>query len=1050
MHNTMQLDAKAMTQASFIEQPLTKVWQYISPLYAVNESSWLSQLIPLAKPSPSELTQTTVLATQLIERVRADKNAVQMIDALLLEYSLDTREGILLMCLAEALMRIPDSATADALIRDKMSVADWKSHLKNSDSLFVNASTWGLMLTGKVVSLDTPQDGQASKVLNKLVNKFSEPVIRQAMHQAMKIMGHQFVLGRNIQEALNNGEPLQQQGFAYSFDMLGESALTRQDAQKYFNDYHQAISVVAKQRSSTSEAHPAASVSIKLSALHPRYEAANHEKVLQELFDTVLALLKHARTQDVAITIDAEEADRLEISLKLFAKLYQHQAVKGWGKFGLVVQAYSKRALAVIAWLATLAKQQGDVIPMRLVKGAYWDSELKLSQQHGHHGYPVFTRKEATDVSYLACARLLLSEHIRGLIYPQFASHNAQTIAAVSAMATHQDFEFQRLHGMGDALYSHAKQLLNSEVRIYAPVGSHKDLLPYLVRRLLENGANSSFVHRLVDARCPVTDLTVHPVDLLQSRSCLHNPKIALPPQLFGEQRQNSQGIATDIESEWQPFEQKVSQFLGNYQWQASSIIDGQAQNGERHLITAPYQRIQQIGEVKWANAEQALQAINVAEQGCQLWQQTPVSQRANYLLHLADKLEQNMSELVALCHREAGKTVLDSIDEIREAVDFLRYYPQQAIQHFSSPMQQRSFRGEAQQVSYQGRGIFVCISPWNFPLAIFIGQVSAALVAGNCVIAKPAEQTSLIAARCIELLLETGIPKQVIQLILGNGALLGQTLCSDKRIAGVAFTGSTPTAQAINKQLAKRDTLPVPFIAETGGQNAMIVDSTALPEQVVRDVLRSAFASAGQRCSALRVLFIQEDIAERVYSLIAGAMQELAIGNPEKLSTDVGPVIDPQAQTKLQAHISWLEKNAQLIYQVALPEDCSKGSFVAPCAYQIEDIAQLTQEHFGPILHVIKYQSNQLDRVIDQINQSGFGLTLGVHSRNESTYRHIEQRARVGNCYVNRDQVGAVVGVQPFGGQGLSGTGPKAGGPHYLYRFAKANISTTLAQQEH
>ncbi|MEE1674791.1 bifunctional proline dehydrogenase/L-glutamate gamma-semialdehyde dehydrogenase PutA [Agarivorans aestuarii] len=1049
MHQSSQLDAKAMTQAWFIEQPLDKVWQCISPLYCVDESHWLSQLLPLAEPSAAELSQTTVLATQLIERVRADKKAVQMIDALLLEYSLDTREGILLMCLAEALMRVPDSATADALIRDKLSVADWQSHLKNSDSLFVNASTWGLMLTGKVVSLDTPADGQASKVLNKLVNKFSEPVIRQAMHQAMKIMGHQFVLGRSIEEALNNGQPLQQQGFAYSFDMLGESALTRQDAQKYFDDYHQAISAVAKQQTSANQAQSAASVSIKLSALHPRYEAANQSRVLQELFDTVLALLIHAREHNVAITIDAEEADRLEISLKLFAKLYQDPAVKGWGKFGLVVQAYSKRALPVIAWLASLAKQQGDIIPMRLVKGAYWDSELKLSQQHGHHAYPVFTRKEATDVSYLACARLLLSEHIRGLIYPQFASHNAQTIAAVSAMATHQDFEFQRLHGMGDALYNHARQLLNSDVRIYAPVGSHKDLLPYLVRRLLENGANSSFVHRLVDARCPVTDLTVHPVDLLRSRSSLHNPKIALPPHLFGKQRQNSLGVAIDIESEWQPFEQQVSQFLANHQWQASSLIAGQTQAGESHLITAPYQRDQQLGQVTWANTEQALEAINQAEQACQPWQQTPVNERANYLLQLADKLEQHMPELVALCHREAGKTVLDSIDEIREAVDFLRYYPQQTIQQFGAPTEQQSFRGEAQQVSYQGRGIFVCISPWNFPLAIFIGQVSAALVAGNCVIAKPAEQTSLIAARCIELLLETGIPNQVIQLLLGNGALLGQTLCSDKRIAGVAFTGSTPTAQAINKQLAKRDAQPVPFIAETGGQNAMIVDSTALPEQVVRDVLRSAFASAGQRCSALRVLYIQEDIAERVYSLIKGAMQELSIGNPELLSTDVGPVIDPQAQSKLQAHIDWLQHNAELIYQCPLPEDCAKGSFVAPCAYQIDNIAQLSQEHFGPILHVIKYQSNQLDRVIDQINQSGFGLTLGVHSRNESTYRHIEQRARVGNCYVNRDQVGAVVGVQPFGGQGLSGTGPKAGGPHYLYRFAKAKVTNILADQE-
>ncbi|MDO6688062.1 MULTISPECIES: bifunctional proline dehydrogenase/L-glutamate gamma-semialdehyde dehydrogenase PutA [unclassified Agarivorans] len=1042
MLNSTHLDAQQMLHASFIDQPVDQLWQHISPLYSVDESTWLKQLLPIAQPSETELSTSTVLATQLIERVRADKKAVQMIDALLLEYSLDTREGILLMCLAEALMRVPDAATADALIRDKMSVADWKSHLKSSDSLFVNASTWGLMLTGKVVSLDEPANGQPSSILNRLVNKFSEPVIRQAMHQAMKIMGHQFVLGRNIQEALKNGDEPRSQGFSYSFDMLGESALTAEDASKYANDYNQAISQVAQSQQGNTHSAPAPSVSIKLSALHPRYEAANQTRVMNEMFNSVLALLVHAREQEVAITIDAEEADRLEISLKLFAKLYQDPAMRGWGKFGLVVQAYSKRALPVIAWLAGLAKKQGDVIPMRLVKGAYWDTELKLAQQHGHNGYPVYTRKEATDVSYLACARLLLSEHLRGLIFPQFASHNAQTIAAISAMASHKEFEFQRLHGMGDALYNHAKSLLASDVRIYAPVGSHKDLLPYLVRRLLENGANSSFVHRLVDARCPVADLTIHPVTLLRSRSCLHNPRIVKPPQLFGEQRQNSSGVATDIESEWQPFERQISAFLGDYTWQAQSIINGEKQPGEAKQIAAPYHRQQHVGRVMWATSEQAEQAISAGQQAFTSWRDTPVKQRAAFLLSLADKLEQNMAELVALCHREAGKTVLDSIDEIREAVDFLRYYPQQAVANFSQACEQTSFNGHTQHVEYQGRGVFVCISPWNFPLAIFIGQISAALVSGNTVVAKPAEQTSLIATRCIELLLDTGIPDPVISLVIGSGAELGESLSSDPRIAGVAFTGSTPTAQTINRQLAKREAMPVPFIAETGGQNAMLVDSTALPEQVVRDVIRSAFASAGQRCSALRVLYVQQDIADRIITLIQGAMAELSVACPERLSTDVGPVIDALAQKKLLTHVAWLKKNAQLIYQLELPKQCEQGTFVAPCAFEIENINQLNQEHFGPILHVIKYQANQLDRVIDQINQSGFGLTLGVHSRNESTYQHIEQRARVGNCYINRDQVGAVVGVQPFGGQGLSGTGPKAGGPHYLYRFVKAQVT--------
>jgi RHH-type proline utilization regulon transcriptional repressor/proline dehydrogenase/delta 1-pyrroline-5-carboxylate dehydrogenase len=577
-------------------------------------------------------------------------------------------------------------------------------------------------------------------------------------------------------------------------------------------------------------------------------------------------------------------------------------------------------------------------------------------------------------------------------------------------------------------------------------VGSHKDLLPYLVRRLLENGANSSFVHRLVDARCPISELTQHPVDLLRSRQTLHNPHIVNPPQLFGQQRANSLGIATDIESQWQPFRQQVEAFLGDVQWQADSLINGQAQSNVRQAVMAPYASQQQVGEVSWATTEQVLTALDLAEQAHPTWQQTPVNQRAQYLRALADKLEQHMPELVALCHREAGKTVHDSIDEIREAVDFLRYYSQQAESIFSQTLEQTGLQGQQQQVRYQGRGLFVCISPWNFPLAIFIGQIAAALVAGNCVLAKPAEQTSLIAARCIELLLETGIPGAVIQLLLGSGAELGPALCSDQRIAGVAFTGSTPTAQSINRLLAKRDSLPVPFIAETGGQNAMIVDSTALPEQVVRDVLRSAFASAGQRCSALRVLFVQQDIAERIISLLQGAMSELSVACPEYLSSDLGPVIDSKAQQKLLQHIDWLQQNAQLIYQLPLDEQCQQGSYVAPCAFEIDSLSQLTEEHFGPILHVIKFHANQIDSVINQINDSGFGLTLGVHSRNESTYRHIEQRARVGNCYINRDQVGAVVGVQPFGGRGLSGTGPKAGGPHYLYRFAQAEVTVIKA----
>ncbi|MDD1795762.1 bifunctional proline dehydrogenase/L-glutamate gamma-semialdehyde dehydrogenase PutA [Enterovibrio sp. ZSDZ42] len=1032
------LKATDVLAPSYLEQPSKQLWASISSHYCVDESELLESLIPLATPSAQERDEAQSRAAELIERVRADKKAVQMIDALLLEYSLDTREGILLMCLAEALMRVPDAKTADALIRDKLGVADWKAHLKGSDSLFVNASTWGLMLTGKVVNLDEREESTPSKVINRLVNKMSEPVIRQAMHQAMKVMGHQFVLGRDINEALGNGKPQRQKGFTYSFDMLGEAALTTQDAQKYFNDYMQAIETVSQHL--TVGGAPAPSVSIKLSALHPRYEVANEERVLSELFDTVLGLLKRARALKVAITIDAEEADRLELSLKLFEKLFTHEDIVGWGQFGLVVQAYSKRALPVVVWLAALARENNTIIPMRLVKGAYWDSEIKLSQQNGLQGYPVYTRKEGTDVAYLACARFLLSQHICGLIFPQFASHNAQTVSAISAMARHDQYEFQRLHGMGDALYAHAHDMFGQSVRIYAPVGNHKDLLPYLVRRLLENGANSSFVHRLVDARCPISDLTQHPVDMLVSRPSLQNPRIPMPSEIFGDSRKNSSGVAIDIESEWQRYDACVQQHMSTH-WKAGPIINGERLLGDIHTVVAPYDHRLEVGSIRWATEEDVDTALEAASNSVDTWQAFSARERGKYLLLLADKLEENLGELVALCHREAGKTIHDSIDEVREAVDFLRYYPVEAEKMMEEGQNFTRFDGTKATLHREGRGVFTCISPWNFPLAIFIGQISAALVTGNTVVAKPAEQSSLIAFRTIELLLETGIPAGVIHLLPGTGAVVGSALTGDERIAGVAFTGSTPTAQRINQTLASRQALPVPFIAETGGQNAMIVDSTALPEQVARDVVRSAFASAGQRCSALRVLYVQQDVAERVIGLIKGAMAEMHVGLPFLHATDVGPVIDEAAQSKLQNHIDQLFKTSTFIAKAPMSSETRAGTYIAPVAFEINSISELSQEHFGPILHVVRYHADHLDRVIDDINHAGFGLTLGVHSRNESTYRHIEARAKVGNCYINRDQVGAVVGVQPFGGQGLSGTGPKAGGPHYLYRFTKEEV---------
>lgn len=1036
--------ATDVLKPEFNEQSLDDLWTLISPLYMVDETQWLEQLLPLATPSESEKQQITDKTTSLIEAIRADKTSIQMIDALLLEYSLDTQEGILLMCLAEALMRIPDSATADALIRDKLSVADWKSHLKNSDSVFVNASTWGLMLTGKVVGLSSNEQS-AGQAVNRLVNKLSEPVIRKAMHQAMKVMGHQFVLGRSIAEAQKNGKSMRDKGFTYSYDMLGEAALTTADANKYFKDYLMAIEAVGRDTYVSSKSSPAPSVSIKLSALHPRYEVANEDRVLTELCDTLEQLLRRAVELDVAITIDAEEADRLELSLKLFEKLYRTDLVKGWGKFGLVIQAYSKRALPVLVWLNRLAKEQGDLIPLRLVKGAYWDSEIKWSQQAGFTDYPVYTRKEATDVAYLACARYLLSPSVRGNIFPQFASHNAHTVSAIAVMTEHKDFEFQRLHGMGDSLYNHAMEAYQQSVRIYAPVGSHKDLLPYLVRRLLENGANSSFVHRLVDARCPVEELTQHPVDMLLAFDTLHNTKIPLPPAVFPE-RKNSYGVNIDIESEAHQFEEQVKGFLNN-QWTAGPVINGEPlaesmikadQNVEQ--VTAPYDRRINVGQVAFANLDHVSAAITGADAAFADWNATSVETKAAALDKLADLMEDNLAELVAICHQEAGKTIHDSVDEVREAVDFCRYYAKQAdnLQGFEL----KGFDGQTRIASRQGRGVFVCISPWNFPLAIFLGQITAALVAGNTVVAKPAEQTSLIAARAVELMNEAGFPAGTIQLLPGRGAEIGSALTSHDAIAGVAFTGSTPTAQRINVSLATRNAKPVPFIAETGGQNAMIVDSTALPEQVVRDVIRSAFASAGQRCSALRVLYIQEDIADRVVALIHGAMDELSVGIPHLHKTDVGPVIDQNAKQKLLAHLENMTNTQKKVAQLSLGTDCEHGDFVPPSAFEIDDISCLKEEQFGPVLHIVRFKASELTQVVDQINQTGFGLTMGIHSRNETTYRWIEKHVRVGNCYINRDQVGAVVGVQPFGGQGLSGTGPKAGGPHYLYRFTDVHFS--------
>ncbi|WP_156961915.1 bifunctional proline dehydrogenase/L-glutamate gamma-semialdehyde dehydrogenase PutA [Cobetia amphilecti] len=1041
-----------MLAASTWQQTPEALFSRVSDHYLVDESAYVSELVGLLNAEDKDAKRIGDKTAELVREIRTMDTAVDSIDELLQQYSLDTQEGVLLMCLAEALLRIPDKETADALIEDKLGVADWKSHLGQSESWFVNASTWGLLMTGNVIKMDLPKgDGKPATFINRMVNRLGEPVIRRAMYQAMKVMGKQFVLGRDIKEALKRSQPLFDKGYTYSYDMLGEAACTRDDAKGYFDDYARAIRTVGETSRKLKEGTPSPSVSIKLSALHPRYEFGRREQVLEELVASVRELAGIARELNVAITIDAEEVDRLEISLEVFRAVYESDTCRGWGKFGLVVQAYSTRALPTLQYLNRIADLQGDEIPLRLVKGAYWDSEIKESQELGVEGYPVFTRKASTDVSYLVCVRFLLSENTRGCIYPQFATHNAHTISTILDVANAgetRQFEFQRLHGMGEALYEAALKRApkGTWCRIYAPVGAHKDLLPYLVRRLLENGANSSFVHQLVDPRVPVESLCTHPVVTLNQYKTYHNPRIALPPNIYGADRLNSRGINLNINSQYQPLIDEMATHMDTtYDVRPQLAFDVEVNAERRQAVTCPFDRRDTLGHVQWTSAEEASKAIDAAWAAFPRWEQTPVEERAAILERFGDLMETHTAELMTLCSREGGKLLTDGIAEIREAVDFCRYYANRARADFAEPTELQGPTGEHNQIMLGGKGVFACISPWNFPVAIFCGQMVAAAVTGNTVVAKPAEQTSLVAHRVVELLREAGMPHDVVQLLPGDGPTVGSVLSSDPRITGVCFTGSTQTAQIINRSLAARENAPLPtLIAETGGLNAMIVDSTALPEQVVNDVVQSAFQSAGQRCSALRVLYVQEDVAERVIGLLKGAMDELKIGDPRDLGTDVGPVIDEEARAGLLKHIEEYRSQGRVIAEAAAVKGITEhGTFVAPVALRIDGIDSLESEQFGPVLHIATWKGGEVDKVIDTINGLGYGLTFGVHSRNESFANAVAQKIRVGNVYVNRNIIGAVVGVQPFGGQGFSGTGPKAGGPHYLHRFATEKTRT-------
>jgi RHH-type proline utilization regulon transcriptional repressor/proline dehydrogenase/delta 1-pyrroline-5-carboxylate dehydrogenase len=1024
--------------------------QRLREYHRIDEAQVVEELIALARFTHSEQRGIHDRAAPLVQTVRDSRQNTGGIDAFLATYDLSSREGVVLMCLAEALLRIPDAVTVDRLIRDKIGNTEWEKRLGASHSTFVNAGTWALMLTGRIVNLDN-EDRNLSGTLKRMVARAGEPVIRQAVITAMRILGKQFVMGRNIHEALDRARSAEKAGYRHSYDMLGESARSSADALRYFESYSKAIRAIGD----AAEGRPAfeaPSISIKLSALHPRYEVANEDRVRQELLPAVKELAVRAKARNVGFTIDAEEVDRLEMSLDLIEALATDRELAGWNGLGLAVQAYQKRALPVIDWLADLAHRANRRLMVRLCKGAYWDAEIKLAQERGLSDYPVFTRKVSSDLSYLACARRLFADP--AAFYPAFATHNAHTLAAVAEIAISaggsDEWEYQRLHGMGEELYDQVvgEDRWGRACRVYAPVGSHEDLLAYLVRRLLENGANSSFVNRIADATLPIDDLIADPVEKAAALAVKRQVRIPLPRNLFGAERANSEGLDMNDKPTLENLRSAIEQ-SARVSYVAAPLIGGRQRSGSSKPVRSPADQREVVGQVTEASVADVAAAMAAAQAAFPAWEGTPASERAAALDGAADRLQGRLPELVALIVREGGRTQADAVSEVREAIDFCRYYAAQAREKFSQPIPLPGPTGERNSLSLHGRGVFVCISPWNFPLAIFVGQIAAALAAGNTVVAKPAEQTPLVAALAVELLHHAGIPGGALAFLPGDGRI-GAALVAARECAGVAFTGSTEVARLIAQALAGKEGPLVPLIAETGGQNTLIADSSALPEQIVRDVVASAFNSAGQRCSALRVLFIQTDIADRVCEMLAGAMQELRIGDPADLRTDVGPVIDEAARGVLQAHARWLDSFATPISTCPLDEEATRhGTFFAPRAYAIDSIARLEREVFGPILHVVRWRAEDLDQVCEASAHTGYGLTLGIHSRIDETIKRITDRLHVGNTYVNRNIIGAVVGVQPFGGEGLSGTGPKAGGPHYLYRFASertVSVDTTAA----
>lgn len=943
------------------------------------------------------------------------------IESFFSEYGLNTQEGISIMCLAEALLRIPDSDTANELIHDKLIDTKWQNHIGKSDSKLVNASTIGLQLAEKILSS------------GDVVSSLADPFVREFIKQAMRHVGSQFVIGENIKSALKRGDGYQSKGYLLSYDMLGEGARSEKQAKTFMESYLNAIEAIKTKANPDLPLYNRPGISVKLSALYPKYELNHINDVLTNLIPRLFVIVENAKKAGICVTVDAEEARRLDLSLEVFKQIAQDVNYDG---LGLAIQAYQKRAPKVIEFISDLAKAHNIKIPVRLVKGAYWDSEIKYAQIMGTSDYPVYTRKHHTDISYLACAYKIL-EH-GDYIYPQFATHNALTIATIENIFADHDFEFQLLHGMGMGIY---EQIVSKhKCRIYAPVGRYTELLPYLIRRLLENAANSSFINKIADKDIPVKELLNNPLQMAKDNNYQPADNIALPKDIYRPSRINSKGFDLGNIETIERINDELS-ILKEKTYCSFPIICGKDIKNSTQDVFAPYDHSMNIGKTARASEENLGMALESADKAFRKWDQTDVKIRAAILDKAANLLEEDFFKAVSICIKEGGKTIADAIGEVREAVDFLRYYALSANEMIGAETNLKGPTGEENKLSLHGRGVFLCISPWNFPLAIFTGQIAAALVSGNSVLAKPSEQTPLIAYFMVKLLHNAGIPKDVLHLITGSGKEIGAILLPDSRIAGVAFTGSNETANTINMALAQRKGAIVPFIAETGGQNAMIVDSSALPEQAIDDILTSAFSSAGQRCSALRVLYVQKEIADELIDILSGAMEELKIGNPEKFRTDIGPVIDKNALASLEKHIKKMSNNFKLIAKT--PYDNKKGIFLAPHAFEINSISDLEGEVFGPVLHIIRYKISDLDKVIDEINSTGFGLTFGVHSRIEGRIKYLRSRIRAGNFYANRSMIGATVGVQPFGGEGLSGTGLKAGGPNYLLRFTTERVFT-------